>query len=681
MGANVEKAVETDGASVAGSDAAVEVRLLGQMMIVRGGATLALPSSRKVRALLGYLAVAPRPVPRSRLCELLWDVPNDPRGELRWCLSKLRRLVDTPDRRRVEAGGAAIRLDLTDCFVDVLDIARATQAGIETVDAAHLGRLSKLFAGEFLDGLEMDRAPLFNAWLTAERRRSRGRHTAVLEHLVKRAPGDEIFGHLDKWLELAPFDPNVHEMLLGAFARHGRIRDGETHLEATARLFDSEGLDHAPIRNAWRSARARMAAGETRVSPTPAVSSCASPIVADAAGIASPVPRRASIAVMPFADRTGSRSGYAGGLVHDVITRLAKLRSLFVIAPGTVFALHERSIAGEAAGRTLNVDYVVTGSVQIEGPNITVAVELAETRTARIVWAEVFVRKLDDAFLVLDEIGNRIVASIASEIEMVERNRAILKPPTSLDAWEAYHRGLWHAYRFDRTDNDRARHFFEMAVRLDPTFARAYAGLSFTHWQSAFQGWAAREEETDRAFETAGKSLMADDRDPAAHWAMGRAQWLRGREDQSVVELEAAVDLSPNFALGHYSLAFVRSQAGDASAAIGSSDHSRHLSPFDPLLFAMLGARAMALVRLDKFEEAADWGAKAAARPNAHPHVLGIAAYSLALAGRLDEAQTYAAAIRKALPKYTVDDYLRAFRFDEHGAALFRKGAKRLGMT
>ena len=308
-------------------------------------------------------------------------------------------------------------------------------------------------------------------------------------------------------------------------------------------------------------------------------------------------------------------------------------------------------------------------------------VELVETRTARIVWAEIFNPRSDDAFLVLDEIGNRIVASIAHEIETIERNRAILKPPNSLDAWEAHHRGLWHMYRFSKPDNERARHFFETAVRLDPTFARAYAGLSFTHFQNAFQGWAEREPEIDRAFETAGQSLMVDDRDPAAHWAMGRALWLRGHHDQSVLELEQAIDLSPNFALGHYTLAFVHSQAGSPEAAIASSDHSRHLSPFDPLLFGMLGARAIALVRLDRFEEAAEWAVKAAARPNAHPHILAIAAYSLALAGSLDEARAYAAAVHRTLPRYSVADFLRAFRFDAHGAALFRKGAKRIGMA
>lgn len=145
-------------------------------------------------------------------------------------------------------------------------------------------------------------------------------------------------------------------------------------------------------------------------------------------------------------------------------------------------------------------------------------------------------------------------------------------------------------------------------------------------------------------------------------------------------ELEQAVDLSRNFALGHYTLAFVHSQAGDPSAAISFSDQSRHLSPFDPLLFGMLGARAMALVRLGRFDEAAEWAIKAAARPNAHAHILAIAAFSLALADRLDEARAYLAAIHKTLPHYRVDDFFRAMQFTAEGEKLFRGGARKMGL-
>src|SRR5690606_3344628 len=256
VGGGVEKPVETHGATAAGGAASFDVRLLGPISIRRGREALALPSSRKVRALLAYLVMTPHPVLRSRLCELLWDVPNDPRGELRWCLSKLRRLVDTPDRRRIVTDGDAIRLDLTDGFVDVVEIIRATQAGIETLDASRLTTLSALFAGDLLDGLEMDRSPHFNTWLTAERRRFRARHAAVLEHLARRAPEEDVLDHLERWLELAPLDQSVHELMLRALARRGRIQDAEAHLAAAVRLFEAEGLDAAPLRQAWRAARA-----------------------------------------------------------------------------------------------------------------------------------------------------------------------------------------------------------------------------------------------------------------------------------------------------------------------------------------------------------------------------------------------------------------------------------------
>jgi DNA-binding SARP family transcriptional activator/TolB-like protein len=673
--------VEIDRTGGGSASPALQIRMLGPLTVMRDGKALPLPASRKVRALLAYLTLASQPIARSQLCELLWDVPSDPRGELRWALSKVRSLVDGSGRRRIDAQGDTLSLKLADASVDALEIAAAAQRGIEKLDVEQLQALTALFNGDFCDGLELDRSPAFYGWLTAQRRRFRAYLVALLEQLVTSRPDDEaMFGYLDKWLELAPFDRRVHTILLNALASRGRIREGEEHLEATARLFEAEGLDYASIRSAWAAAR-------TQGSRTPRVEATT--------GVAHPVPhdedaytaiastgRRASVAVMPFVDRSSDGSAGEGsleGLAHDVITRLAKLRSLFVIAQGSVFALHERRIGPEEAGRMLNVDYVVSGSVQRHDKRLTVSVELAETRTARIVWAEVFNQTIDDAFLVLDEIGNRIVASIASEIETIERNRAILRPPNSLDAWEAHHRGLWHAYRFNRTDNERAQHFFETAVRLDPTFARAYAGLSFAHFQNAFQGWTKREPEIERAFDAAGRSLMADDRDPAAHWAMGRALWLRRRQGEAIVELEQAIELSPNFALGHYTLAFVHSQGGDPLAAISSSDHSRHLSPFDPLLFGMLGARAMALVRLRRFEEAAGWGAKAAARPNAHAHILAIAAYSQALAGQLDDAQAYLDTIRKTLPRYRVDHLLAAMQFDPAGQKLFRDAAKRMG--
>ena len=646
------------------------LRLLGPLGVLQDGKALPLPTSRKVRALLAYLAMAPRPVGRSQLCELLWDVPTDPRGELRWCLSKIRSVIG----QRVVTADDAISLDLTGCEVDALAVEQAAREGIEKLPPERQRELAAMIRGEFLEGLEIERSPAFGAWVTAQRRRFRAVQAALLERLAAAPDDEDAFTYLDQWLELSPFDRRVHELLLTRLAARGRLREGEEHLGRAEALFEAEGLDFSAIRRMWKEARAPS------VVVIPAKAGIQKDLDPRVRGDDSKM-RRASIAVMPFTDPSGGPRGRtADALAHDITTRLAKLRAMFVIAQGSTFALAERRVGPEEAGRMLNVDYVVSGAVREQGQRLSVTVELVETRTARIVWSEILNHSVDDAFMVLDEIGNRIVASIASEIETIERNRAILRPPNSLDAWETHHRGLWHMYRFTKEDNDRARQYFQQAVKLDPTFSRAYAGLSFTHFQNVFLGWGDRKQALAHAYETAGQSLMADDRDPAAHWAMGRALWLRGQNDDAVSELKRSVDLSPNFAMGHYTMAFVQAQSGDPAAAIQATDISRQLSPFDPLLFAMLGSRAIALARQGHYAEAADFAVKGASRPNAHPHIYAIAAATLAMAGQLEEARAHVAHIRRVRPGYKVQDFLEAFRFDADGAALFRNGAAIAGL-
>src|SRR5262249_40289799 len=158
-------------------------------------------------------------------------------------------------------------------------------------------------------------------------------------------------------------------------------REAEEHVEATLRVFEAQALDGAPIREAWRAVRGRVQPSVSSVSA--AVSGAPEPLLSVGT-------RRASIAVMPFGDGTSGCGEIAEALAHDVITGLAQLRSLFVIAHGTVFALQERRIAPEEAGRLLNVDYVASGSVRRQRDRLLVMVEVVDTSSARIVWTETY---------------------------------------------------------------------------------------------------------------------------------------------------------------------------------------------------------------------------------------------------------------------------------------------------
>jgi DNA-binding SARP family transcriptional activator len=676
----VEEQVETQRARI-GPEPRVRVCLLGPVQIFRDGAGVPLPRSRKVRALLALLALEGRPVSRSRLCDLLWLVPNDPRSELRWCLSKLRGLLDEGKHRRVMASGEdGVSLDLSDCIVDALEVERAVSAGLERAGQERLERVCALFGGELLEGASIDGNAEFNGWLAAQRNRYRTLQVAVLAELAERAPrgSDELFRRLGQWLTIAPFDRRAHEHMLGALLHCGRFHDAEEHAARAFRTFEQEGLDWTPLRDAWQALR------RAPVLEVQARAVAPSGMIAMPGAAEQPKRRRGSIAVMPFVDAGGAERGpsprIADGITEDVITRLAKLRALFVIARGTVYALGDRGVGAREAGRLLNVDYVVSGRVRHHGDRASITVELAATEDARIVWTDEFDGALDETFTALDAIVNRIVAAIAEEVESEERNRAILKPPSSLDAWEAYHRGLFHMYRFNGPDNALAEQFFRRALEMDSTFSRAYAGLSFTHFQNAFLDLSVdRDGQIALSLETAARSLTADDRDPAAHWAMGRALWLHRRESESIIELERSIELSPNFALGHYTLGFVHSQRGDPTVAIETTDYSRKLSPFDPLLFAMMASRALAHVRRGELSQAAEWAVKAAGRPNAHAHILAIAALCLALSDRRDEARQFVERIRERVPRYSVEHFLRAFSFDRDTEAMFRRAASQIG--
>ena len=111
------------------------LKLLGEIEIVRDGERIALPPSRKTRALLAYLAATAKPHRRDRLCAVFWDVPDDPRGALRWSLSRLRGLVDEPGAQRIAATRESVSFEPLGADVDLLSIAQ-TRCGRTSRDLA-----------------------------------------------------------------------------------------------------------------------------------------------------------------------------------------------------------------------------------------------------------------------------------------------------------------------------------------------------------------------------------------------------------------------------------------------------------------------------------------------------------------------------------------------------------------
>jgi TolB-like protein/Tfp pilus assembly protein PilF len=402
-----------------------------------------------------------------------------------------------------------------------------------------------------------------------------------------------------------------------------------------------------------------------------------------AAGAPAETPARPSIAVLPFQPlgAPGRYGAIADALPHELITELSRLRWLFVTARGSSFRLRAPDPDPIEVGRLLAVRYCMTGTVEIAGANLRVTVELTDTRDGGVVWAEHFAGRLADVHAFRSEILARVLAALEIRIPLHEANLARLAVTENLDAWSAYHLGLEHMYRFNRKDNAVALDLFAQAIERDPDFARAHAGLSFVHFQTAFL----RQTDdlpgaVDRARRAATRAVELDPLDPFVNFTLGRTYWLEGDLEGSLAWLERATSISPNFAQGIYARGWTETLAGRASEGQEHVDLAMRLSPLDPLYYAMQATRAMSHILQGDDKEAARWAERAARSPGAHVLIAAIATAAHALAGDAARARDWAADVRNRNPALTRADFFAAFPMrDERGRARISKALERLG--
>jgi DNA-binding winged helix-turn-helix (wHTH) protein len=372
---------------------------------------------------------------------------------------------------------------------------------------------------------------------------------------------------------------------------------------------------------------------------------------------------RPSIAVLPFRQigAPGPYAAMAEALPHELIAELSRLRWLFVTARGSSFRLHDIDDMGEV-GRLLGVRYGLSGTVETTTTSLEVTVELSDTRDGCLVWADRFSAPIDEVHRVRSEIRARVLATLELRIPLHEASVARLSVSEDLDAWSAYHLGLQHMYRFNQTDNATAVGLFERAVGLDPGFARAHAGLSFVHFQTAFLHHTAdltgaRSVSRQRA----ERAVELDPLDPFVNFAMGRTFWLEGDLESSLPWLERATSISPNYAQGLYARSWTECLAGRSLEARELVDSAMQLSPLDPLYYAMVGTRAFSHIALGEDAEAADWAERAARSPGAHVLIAMIAVVAHGLAGHEELGAHWAANVRSRNPALTRDDFFHAF--------------------
>ena len=263
------------------------------------------------------------------------------------------------------------------------------------------------------------------------------------------------------------------------------------------------------------------------------------------------LPDKPSIAVLAFTNMSNDteQEFFADGIAEDIITDLSRSRSLFVIARNSSFTYKGKPIAIRDVGRELGVRYVLEGSVRKARNRVRVTAQLIEATTGGHVWAERYDRELADIFAVQDEITTNVSAAIRPAVERSERERSSRKPADSLDAWESYHRGMWHFSKVEEAENEKARSFFQRSIDLNSQFARAVAALALTYLNeiTLFRPHL-RSVNLPLALDHSVRAVAIDSMDAAGHAALARALWMSGRHAESLTKAVAAVSLEPNSA-------------------------------------------------------------------------------------------------------------------------------------
>jgi adenylate cyclase len=323
-----------------------------------------------------------------------------------------------------------------------------------------------------------------------------------------------------------------------------------------------------------------------------------SPVAAAAAARAVPtlaVParldERTPIAILPFKNLSpdSGQDFFADGVSEDIINALGRFSNLLVAAKSASFQFKGRNVSPEEAGHTLDVRYLVEGSVRRSGDRLRITVELTEAATGIHLWSDDYNVETKDVFAVQDEITKRIVGAAAVKLTQFERDRVLRKPTASLAAYEFVLRGRTNGLiNQTRAANDEARAQFQRAVDLDPNYAEAYAALGWTHYEAAVSGWTEFPEDEIKQAETlAQKALTLDPATTNAYRLLSIVSVFRRDYDRALAQVDRALVLNPSASENFQERGYVLVWSGKPAEAVtwleatlrldGSSARALHL--------------------------------------------------------------------------------------------------------
>jgi len=413
--------------------------------------------------------------------------------------------------------------------------------------------------------------------------------------------------------------------------------------------------------------------------------------------IALPLPDKPSIAVLPFNNISADpEQGYfADGMTEDLITDLSKLSGIFVIARNASWTYKDKPTKPQQVAEDLGVRYVLEGSVQRDGDQVRINAQLVDALSGRHLWAERYDGSGGKVFALQDKVIRQIVAALAVNLTSDESAQVGDAETHVPQAYDAFLQG-WDYYRRQTTednakDNVKAIAYFEQAIKLDPGYGRAYAGLAAVYWSFVTSGWqSAVGIGWQRSYDGLNENLAKALENPTPLAYSVSAEWLlrQGRNEEALAQIERALALAPNEADTHVSKARILNATGRAAEAEKAVRLAMRLNPrYGPDYLSVLG---QALLLQERYGEAAEFLERAVNRQPDRDEDYVTLAIIYGHLGRIKDAQ---AAVKKyneisvgpGYPPLTVQEvgfwwYGNIYAYDEVYRERLRAGLRKAGV-
>ena len=608
----------------------LSLKLFGGASLLTASGPLLGPAAQRHRlALLAVLCQAgERGIRREKLCALLW--PDADGARARHQLSdSLYRIGQAGGGEVIKSAGEELRLstDLLSCDVTSFEAA---------IECGDYQAAVDLYTGPFLDGFYLPNNDEFERWTDAERERLRRAYVGALESLsdqaVALADHSAAVERLRVLAGLEPFSSRIALRLItvldamgerAAALQHARVHEtlvreelgiepGEDWLQTIDRLRSPAVAARAntplpvPTRehehDVFRSVASLPEPHDTtnlhkrRRPHTLALVTLG--VVIIAAAIVGPrfissagALETSSIAVLPFADHSpGAANQYfADGLTEELINTLSRATNLKVAARTSVFALKGASVDVKEAGRRLQVSNLLEGSVRQSNGQLRISVQLVDAATGYELWSDVFDRSTDDALTVQEEIARAIVNTLKGRL-LDHEAAAITSTPIDSASYDLYLRGRYHWHRRSQRDLEQAIDYFEQAVKLSPTHARAWSGLADAYAICGFYDFLPPDTAFPRAQAAAERALDLDARFAAAYATLGYIElYYRWNFARAEEQFRHALTLDPNYSTGHQWYANLLTAAGRFPDGQRAMRQAQRLDPLSLIANAALG--------------------------------------------------------------------------------------------